>query len=120
MERKVVLLLVATLPLLVAWFFIPNPDQEYALIITEPEFYQKAKWYAYDMSFHIERIILHCIIYMLVRVYLSKTLQTITLVFLIFSIFRLLEYFTFHHTIPMLPFILCLTVFSLGYHFTKK
>jgi len=120
MERKVVILLVATLPLLVAWFFIPNPDVEYSLILFEPEFTQKTKWYAYDMSFHLERIALHYIIYMLSKVYLSKVLQTITLVFFSFSIFRLLEYWTFHHTIPMLPFILCLTVFSLGYYFTKK
>jgi hypothetical protein len=120
MEKKVVIMLVATLPLLVVWFFIPNPEQEYSFILFDREFSQQAKWYAYDVSFHLERIILHIIIYMLVRVYLSKVLRTITLVFMIFSIFRLLEYWTFHHTIPMLPFILCLTVFSLGYHFTKK
>lgn len=118
-ESKIVILLVSTLPLLVAWFFVDNIESKYDWFLLI-DFEQTPKWYAHYSAGYVSTILLTYIIYLLSKEYLSKKLQIITLVFLIFSIFRLAMYWLLRFNVPMLPIIICLMIFSLTYYYIKR
>ena len=119
MKSLTVLLLVATLPLMVVWYFVPDNNLKVDWVLLR-DFEDKKKWYLQDTVFHLQNIIHTFIIWRLSDMFLGKIVAKITLIFFGFSIFRLIEYYMVHNVVPMLPFILCIGGFALLFYYTKK
>lgn len=119
LNTKIVLLLVATLPLLIVWSLVSGIETKYDWFLLI-DFYQQPKWYVHYSAGFFSTVVLTYIVHDLSRRFLSKTTQHITLILLLFSIFRLISYWLIRFNMPMLPFILSLVLFSLTYHFFKN
>lgn len=75
---------------------------------------EKIKWILHDVHMYLSYVLLTYIIHSLTKKHERRYLSDITLVFLGFAIFRLLEYFTFRGTIPMWALVTGIILWTLG------
>ncbi len=116
--KKVIALAALTLPLMFLWFPFKDIDQRVDVFVFI-EHQEKPKWIAHDVGWFLTNIILMFGIHFLVREQ-NRRLAKLTLVLLIFAIFRLLEYFLYRGHIPMIPIVGGILIYSLGTLYYKK
>jgi hypothetical protein len=120
LNNAVIWLLVITLPLpVMSAMFAYNQESYDFFLLDGGDFSQKIKWYVHYTSYHVENIIKTFIIFILIRQTFNKNEVKIVISFLILSIFRLLEYWLFHHHVPWLPIVGIVIAYGL-YVYTRK
>lgn len=118
MERKIVILLIMTLPLPVFWWFVKDINEQYDWFLFS-DFSQTPKWYIHYTSYHFENVIKSWIVYEVCNKFMSKKLANLVFAFVLLAAFRLVEYWLFRHHVPMIPVMAVMLVYSL-YIYGKK
>lgn len=116
--RRIIVLAVFTLPLMFLWVPFKNINKRVDVFwFVEVE--EMPKWIAHDAAWLITNLVLTFSLHLCVK-RSSYYYSRITLVLLCFAIFRVVEYFTFKHTLPMLPIVGGIMLYSLMSVFYNK
>lgn len=112
-KTKVIILLLFTLPLPAFWWLVNDIDYKVSWILFDRSFSDFPKWYVYDMAFHLGNLINSYIIHLFASRFMTWRESRLTLAFVFFYLFRIAEYWLFHHKIPIIPVIGAVLVYSL-------
>ena len=104
MEKKVLIIIALTLPMLVSWWPFQYISEKPIDLFIFIEFAQKPKWYAVYTAQYLNIIALSYVIHIMCKEFMPK-LKHLTAMFLIFAILRLAMYWGFRGQIPLLPII---------------
>jgi hypothetical protein len=110
--KKELFLLMISSTLMFLWTIPENGNLEVDVFLFKDHL-EKIKWVLHDTHIYLTIVILTYIIHRLAKRHEMNFYSSITFVFLCFSIFRLLEYFTFRGLIPMWPIVSGIILWSL-------
>ncbi len=119
LRLKIIIISIAVYPILWWIFLLCFPvisRKKYDLFLFD-DFEQKLYWYVFETSELLIYVLMCWVIHKWNSFY---DLQKLTKWLYLYQIFRVVEYWLFHGTIPLLPFIIALCMLSVDLYRVKR